>query len=117
MPRVLVADDDVEQLTVQRALLEALGYEVCTAISPNDALRELEQNPPSLIVIDLCLPQASDGLSLIRAIRDRTQLPLIVLSGWPDDLYGSPEEQMVSRVVIKGSVKRLLETIQDLLPS
>ena len=114
MPRILVADDDVEQLTVQRTLLEALGYEVRTAISAADALRELEKDPPHLIIVDLCIPQAPDGLGLIRAIRQRTQLPLIVLSGWPDDLYGSPEEELVSRVIVKGQIRELLLTIEEL---
>ena len=114
MPRVLVADDDVEQLTVQQRLLEALGYEVRTAISAAETLRELEENPPHLVVIDLCFPQASDGLGLIRMIRERTQLPLIVLSGWPEDLYGTPEETMVSRVVVKGKIRELLLTIEEL---
>ena len=39
----------------------------------------------------------------------------MVLSGWPDDLYGAPEERMVSRIVVKGSVRALLEAIAGLL--
>ena len=38
MAHILVADDDVEQVTVLRRLLEALGYEVGTAASPSEAL-------------------------------------------------------------------------------
>jgi CheY-like chemotaxis protein len=116
MAHILVADDDVEQVAVQRKLLETLGYEVGTAVSPAAALRELERRQPNLIIVDLRFPDAADGLGLIRAIRATgCSLPVIVLSGWPDDLYGSPEEQLVTRVVVKGCVRELLQTIAELL--
>src|ERR1035438_391683 len=99
MARILVADDVVEQVTIQRRLLEALGYEVDTALSPSETLRELERRGPDLIVLDLGFPRAAYGLALIRGIRQTgCLLPMIVLSGWPDDIYGTPEEKMVSRV-------------------
>jgi hypothetical protein len=40
---------------------------------------------------------------------------MIVLSGWPDELYGAPEEQMVSQIVVKGSIRELLRTIAELV--
>ena len=116
MSSILVADDDVEQVSVQRNLLETLGYEVRTAISPADTLSELARNRTDLVIVDLRFPKATDGLALIRGISEKfCKLPLIVLSGWPDDLYGSPEEELVSRVLMKGSVRELLRTIAELL--
>jgi CheY-like chemotaxis protein len=116
MARILVADDNLDQVTVQRKLLESLGYQVATAMSPDETLRELARTPPDLVVVDLRFPHAADGLKLIRGIRRRdSKLPMIVLSGWPDDLYGAPEESLVSRIVVKGSVSELLQTIRELL--
>jgi CheY-like chemotaxis protein len=116
MARILLADDDAAQLAVQSSLLEALGHRIDIAFSPSEALRQLTLAAPDLIVLDLRFPTAADGLALIRAVRATGYLrPVIVLSGWPDDLYGAPEEPMVSRVVVKGSVRVLLETIAGLL--
>ena len=116
MARILVADDSLDQVTVQRKLFETLGYQVATAMSPDETLRELARTRPDLVVVDLRFPHASDGLALIRAIRQiDSKLPMIVLSGWPDDLYGAPEESLVSRIVVKGSVHELLQTIRELL--
>jgi DNA-binding LytR/AlgR family response regulator len=68
------------------------------------------------VLVDLRFPCAADGLALIREVRRRdSKLPMIVLSGWPDDLYGAPEESLVSRIVLKGSLHELLQTIQELL--
>jgi hypothetical protein len=55
-------------------------------------------------------------LGLIRGIRETGYvLPVIVLSGWPDDLYDTPEERLVSRVLVKGSTRELLQAIAELL--
>jgi CheY-like chemotaxis protein len=116
MARILVADDNLDQVTVQRKLLETLGYQVGTAMSPDETLSELDRIRPDLVVVDLRFPHAADGLALIREVRRRdSKLPMIVLSGWPDDLYGAPEESLVSRIVVKGSLHELLQTIQELL--
>ena len=117
MARILVADDNLDQVTVQRKLLEALGYQVGTAMSPDETLRDMDLTRPDLVVVDLRFPLATDGLALIRGIHQRdSSLPMIVLSGWPDDLYGAPEESLVSRIVVKGSMGELLQTIKELLP-
>jgi CheY-like chemotaxis protein len=116
MAHILVADDDIDQIGMQRRLLEAFGYEVDTASSPAETLRELERSRPDLIIVDLRFPRAADGLGLIRGIRQTgCRMPVIVLSGWPDDLYGTPEQQLVSRIVVKGSVRELLRVIAELL--
>jgi len=116
MARILLADDDTAQLSVLSSLLETLGYQVDIAFSPSEALRQLARAVPGLIVMDLRFPTAAEGLALIRAIRAAGYLrPVMVLSGWPDDLYGAPEERMVSRIVVKGSVRALLEAIAGLL--
>jgi CheY-like chemotaxis protein len=116
MAHILVADDDVEQVAVHRRLLEALGYEVDTALSPSETLRKFGRRTPDVTLVDLRFPRAADGLALIRDMRQSGyRNPIIVLSGWPDDLYGEPEEQMVSRVVVKGSIRELLQTIAELV--
>jgi len=116
MARILVADDNVEQITVQRKLFEALGYEVDAASSPAATVEAVRRRVPDLVVMDLRFPKVSDGLGLIRALRESfTGLKVIVLSGWPDDLYGTPEETMVDRIVVKGSMRELLGVISEFL--
>jgi CheY-like chemotaxis protein len=116
MAHILVADDDIEQVTLHKSLLEALGHQVDTALSAYDVLRLLAERTPDVIVIDLRFPTVADGLALIRGIRDAAcRQPLIVLSGWPDDLYGAPEEAMISRIVVKGSVRVLLDAIAEVI--
>ena len=116
MAHILVADDDIEQLRMQQALLEAMGYEVTVAQSAAETLSMLASAGPDLLVMDLRFPTVYDGLGLIRDVRASGYGgPLILMSGWPNDLYGAPEEKLVTRVVVKGSVRELLLVIAELV--
>src|SRR5262245_43522238 len=79
METVLVVDDEptIRQVVVQ--YLEREGY-VTLEAGDGDAARELvEREAPNLVVLDLMLP-GTDGLTLCRWIRDRSQLPVIMLT-------------------------------------
>ena len=106
MPRVLVADDDAAQLELRAKLLETGGHQVSVACCPEETLRLLPS--ADVVIMDLRFrnargePDAAEGLSLIRHIRESgCGAPVIVLSGWPADLEGHPEEHLVSRIMVK----------------
>lgn len=123
MCSILVADDNWQQLELRKLLLEAVGHQVAVAWSVRETMRQVELGQAELVIMDLRFPNAAgepdsaEGLALIRRIREcGCRVPLIVLSGWPQDLYGSPEESMVSRVMVKPVEARvLLETIAELV--
>ncbi|HEY1342857.1 MAG TPA: response regulator [Bryobacteraceae bacterium] len=123
MCRVLVADDNADQLRVYQAVLEAGGHEVALAACTSDAARHAERGAADIIVMDLKFPNVkgdadtAEGLALIRRIREGgSATPIIVLSGWPEDLDGAPEERMVSRVLVKPvGMAALLGTIRELV--
>jgi CheY-like chemotaxis protein len=102
MARILVADDDLEQVTLRKRMLETGGHEVDIALCPASTIMQVELGEPDLVIMDLRFPASPDGLALIRRIRELgCRKPVIVLSGWPEDLYGQPEESMVSRIMVK----------------
>jgi CheY-like chemotaxis protein len=123
MSRILVADDDAVQLNLRRQVLEAAGHEVVLALEPSGAIEQLDRGW-DLLIMDLrflnCagVADAREGLALIRRIRELgSKVPVVVLSGWPEDLYGRPEERMVSRVMVKPVPARdLLAAIAELVP-
>jgi CheY-like chemotaxis protein len=124
MARILVADDDLEQITLRKALLEAGGHDVDVALSPVTTAMVLERAAVDLVLMDLRFqnaagePSSEEGLALIRRIREiGCQSPVVVLSGWPEELYGRPEEKLVSRVLVKPiSMAVLLQTVDELVP-
>ena len=79
MQTVLVVDDEPIVRDVVVRYLERDGFRTLTA-SDGDAARALiEEREPSLVVLDVMLP-GTDGLSLCRWIRGRSNLPVILLT-------------------------------------
>jgi two-component system, OmpR family, KDP operon response regulator KdpE len=76
--RILVVDDEPAIVRAVRANLGSRGFRVDVAASGREALERVEAHP-DLILLDLGLPD-SDGLDLIRALRERDRAPIIVLS-------------------------------------
>ncbi|MDE3161351.1 MAG: response regulator [Acidobacteriota bacterium] len=120
MARILLADDDARQLQLRARLLEASGHEVSLAGHASEVIPYLATS--EVVIIDLRFPNsqgqpdAAEGLKLIRQIRESgCRAPVIVISGWPEDLSGTPEERMVSRVMQKPvAIESLLGAIAEL---
>jgi len=123
MCRILVADDDAEQLVLWKTVLESGGHEVRVALCVAGTLQQLAAHGADLIMMDLRFPNAAgdadaaEGRALIRGIRDHgCEAPVIVMSGWPEALEGQPEARMVSRVMVKPvRVAALLAAIAELV--
>jgi DNA-binding response OmpR family regulator len=76
---VLVVDDEPAVRDVVARYLQAAGYRTLSAGDGEVARRMLEQQTPSLVLLDVMLP-GMDGLSLCRWIRERSQLPVIMIT-------------------------------------
>jgi PAS domain S-box-containing protein len=80
---VLVVEDnpDVEEATV--SILEQLGYRVDSVPDAEAALAAVEQQSFDLVVSDIVMPGAMDGLALARALRERhPKLPVLLITGY-----------------------------------
>jgi two-component system OmpR family response regulator len=90
---ILVVDDDPKIVALVRAYLEGERYRVVTAGDGRAALAAIEAFAPRLVVLDLMLPEL-DGLAVIRAARERHDVPILVLSargGVGDRIVGLSE--------------------------
>ena len=83
MTRVLVVDDEPQIVRALRINLTARGYDVSTAASGEQALREAAAARPDVVVLDLGLPDL-DGTTVIEGLRGWTSVPIIVLSARTD---------------------------------
>jgi DNA-binding response OmpR family regulator len=76
---VLIVDDEPIVREVVAGYLEREGYRTLEAADGERARQLLESEPPDLVVLDVMLP-GTDGLSLCRWIRGRSELPVILLT-------------------------------------
>jgi DNA-binding response OmpR family regulator len=79
MATVLVVDDEPIVREVVVRYLQREGYRTLEAEDGDRARELLERDPPNLVVLDVMLP-GTDGLSLCRWIRSRSELPVILLT-------------------------------------
>lgn len=77
--RVLVVDDEPGIVRALGINLKALGYQIDSAVSGEEALRKAADHRPDAVILDLGLP-GIDGLEVIRGLRGWTNVPIIVLS-------------------------------------
>jgi DNA-binding response OmpR family regulator len=76
---VLVVDDEVKILDIVKSYLEMNGYRALTAKNGGDALKLLEENPVSLMLLDLMLPDIP-GEELCRRVRMVSNVPIIMMT-------------------------------------
>lgn len=82
---ILVVDDEVNIRELARIYLEQEGFQIVTAVNGQQALEQVRQDPPSLVVLDLMLPEV-DGWEVCRQIRKSSNLPIIMLTARDDDV-------------------------------
>jgi len=77
--KILVIDDEPQITRVLRTGLSTHGYEVTVANDGESALTIFADSKPDLVITDLSMPKMT-GIELCENIRDRSQVPIIVLS-------------------------------------
>ena len=82
--RILVVDDEPQIRRSLQVNLESKGYAVMTAGTGEEALFSLNSRPTDVIIVDLILP-SMDGMELTRRIREKSSIPIIVLSAIGDE--------------------------------
>ena len=78
-PRVLICDDEAQILRALRVILGDAGFEVLPASSAKEALDVAAVQRLDAAIVDLVLPDG-DGVEVTRAIREWSQMPVVVLS-------------------------------------
>jgi len=76
---ILVVDDEPQITRVLKTTLSGKGYGIRTASDGEQALHEMKNWTPDLIITDLRMPNM-DGLALCRTVRKESRVPIIVLS-------------------------------------
>jgi len=78
--RILLLDDDPSVHEIARPYLERDGYIVYSAITGRDGLALLAERDPSLLILDVVLPDML-GTELLEQLRRTSQVPTLMLSG------------------------------------
>jgi len=127
--KILVVDDTPRNIRLLADILTAKGYEVITAASGPEALKQVEAEQPDLVLLDVVMPEMS-GYEVCRKIRENpaTQiLPVVMvtaldpgeervkgLEAGADDFLTKPinQAELLARVRSLLRIKELYDTVQ-----
>jgi len=82
-PRILIADDSPEILTVMEAILDSCGYLVTIAADGFEAWEAIGRDRPNIVVLDIEMP-GLDGCEVCRRIKSQPEtcgIPVLLVSG------------------------------------
>jgi CheY-like chemotaxis protein len=93
--KILLVDDDEVQNIIMRKLLEREGFAVTAASNVAEALRLISSERYDVLLSDLHMPGAADGLTVISAMRHLNPKAIAVL------LTGFPEMDVAAQAILR----------------
>lgn len=77
---ILVVDDEIDLLEMMQAIFKRAGFsDILTASSGREALNIWKNRQPDMIILDIMMP-GMDGLSVLKAIRETSNIPVLLLT-------------------------------------
>jgi two-component system NtrC family response regulator len=82
---ILIIDDELALGEVVQEFLEGIGYETFVAIDAQQGLAIAQEERPSVILLDVLMPQVS-GLECLAQIKEKTPESIVIMiSGMQDE--------------------------------
>ena len=82
---ILIVEDEASIAEVVSLYLKRAGYSTQITSDGRQAMNAFERHKPDLVILDLMLPE-TDGLSLTRWLRDRSNVPIIMLTARREEI-------------------------------
>ena len=120
--KVMIVEDDPLLSVVEEKLVTSLGFEVVgKARSGEDALEQIHDMNPCILLMDIQLAGALDGIETAKKLRDQNvDVPVIFLSGDNSDAVKNQAEDLnyidfllkpVSKAALSDSLKKAKLTL------
>ena len=83
--KILVVDDDRDLVDILTMVLTGKAYQVVRAYGPQEALAAVDREHPDLILLDVMMPEATEGFHVVWNLRGRddpyfANVPIIMLT-------------------------------------
>ena len=82
---ILIVEDEPSIASFVAMYLKRAGFAVRVAVTGEEAIDQAVAEAPSLIVLDLMLPDL-DGIDVCRRVRQRSDVPILMLTARDDDI-------------------------------
>jgi two-component system, response regulator, stage 0 sporulation protein F len=113
--RILVVEDEEGLRLFYEEELKSEGYDVITARNGKEAIKQVEEGSPDLIVLDIVMPVMDGMEALGRILRKDRKIPIILntsYAGYREDFMSWSADAYVTKST---DLTELKSKIQDLL--
>ena len=111
--RIVIADDNREICELLVEILTKLGYEVDSVYDGYELLTYLEGNTPSVIILDLMMPE-KDGMSILDTLKQLSPYSRIIIYTGYQEYENSVYARVADRFLLKGGdVQALVEVVEE----
>jgi len=84
-PKVLLVDDNQDEILLTRRSLEKKNFEVVSATSVTEAFKQIAEQSFDVLITDLHMPEPGDGFAVVTAMRhSQPDVLVLVVSDFPD---------------------------------
>ena len=87
--KILIVDDDPDITEAMTVVLETQNYDVSSVVNGTDAMKQIEQSPPDLIILDVMMDTPREGFMFSRQIKndpDTKDIPIIMITSVKDKM-------------------------------
>ncbi len=81
--KILIVDDEVEQIEFASIVLESSGYTPITAMDGKEAMKKVKAEKPDLILLDIMMPEQG-GIGMYQDLKhdkETKNIPVIIVTG------------------------------------
>jgi len=119
--KILIVDDNTDNLEILRAYLESRGYTIVEAPDGQSALVKMEEEQPDLVLLDVMMP-GMDGWQVCRTIKNHpdygnTKVVMVTAKGGYEDKFEGMRSGADDYVVKPVDLKELGEKVERNLAS
>ncbi|MFQ5952127.1 MAG: response regulator [Candidatus Omnitrophota bacterium] len=112
--KVVIADDNKRICDVVKGILGEEGYEVDAVYNGYELLAYLENNNPSIIILDLMMPE-KNGLSVLSTIKQMSPYSRIIIYTGYQEYENSVYARTADRFLVKGgNLDNLVQVVEEL---
>ncbi len=113
---ILVVDDETAVTLALEAFFRSRGYEVLRAFYGAEALKRIEQDRPTVAVVDLYMP-GMNGIAVLEKVREQfPEVKTLVITGYADKYRSDLERLKPDALQLKPvSLEQLVNTVENLM--
>jgi CheY-like chemotaxis protein len=106
--RVLIVDDNENNLMLEKDLLEVAGFEVFLAKNATDGIASARKEKPDIIIMDMRLPdmRGSEAAKILRQDKETSDIPIVFVTA--SVMVGEREE--INAITNSGFIGKPINT-------